>query len=208
MYSAWFVRAVIGSPASYAVLKTVVETWQTPPPRAVWSSPLMITVAWDASVPRRPVDGSEEVREVRVRGMPTELGLAVPVLLEQQHRGELPARDLPARWSELDGDRRRQHALVESLRRCQVGNGDMRLLKAHGQGDGRSLEACERAHDDPRGGAPIEHRPCLAVDELDPQALPHEPCVASRSVDRLPEQAQLVRHRGLVGVRSGRDPGR
>ena len=28
-----FVRAVIFSPASYAALKTVVDTWQTPPPR-------------------------------------------------------------------------------------------------------------------------------------------------------------------------------
>ena len=32
-------------PASYAALNTVVETWQTPPPRPVWSSPLMITGA-------------------------------------------------------------------------------------------------------------------------------------------------------------------
>ena len=45
MYSAWFVRAVIFRPASYAALKTVVETWQTPPPRPVCSSPLMITGA-------------------------------------------------------------------------------------------------------------------------------------------------------------------
>ena len=45
MYSAWLVREVIFSPASYAALKTVVETWQTPPPRPVPSSPLMITGA-------------------------------------------------------------------------------------------------------------------------------------------------------------------
>ena len=32
-------------PASYAALKTVVETWHTPPPSPVWSSPLMITGA-------------------------------------------------------------------------------------------------------------------------------------------------------------------
>ena len=38
-------RAVIGRPASYAALKTVVETWQTPPPSPVCSSPLMITGA-------------------------------------------------------------------------------------------------------------------------------------------------------------------
>ena len=38
-------RAVIGSPASYAALNTVVETWQTPPPSPVWSSPFTITGA-------------------------------------------------------------------------------------------------------------------------------------------------------------------
>ena len=38
-------RAVIGRPASYAALKTVVDTWQTPPPSPVWTSPLMITGA-------------------------------------------------------------------------------------------------------------------------------------------------------------------
>ena len=38
-------RAVIGSPASYAALNTVVETWQTPPPSPVSTSPLMITGA-------------------------------------------------------------------------------------------------------------------------------------------------------------------
>ena len=38
-------REVIGRPASYAALKTVVETWQTPPPRPSASSPLMITGA-------------------------------------------------------------------------------------------------------------------------------------------------------------------
>ena len=36
---------MIFRPASYAALKTVVETWQTPPPRPVDSSPLMITGA-------------------------------------------------------------------------------------------------------------------------------------------------------------------
>ena len=45
MYSAWFVRSVIFRPASYAALKVVVETWQTPPPSPVVSSPLMITGA-------------------------------------------------------------------------------------------------------------------------------------------------------------------
>jgi hypothetical protein len=45
MYSAWLTRWAIGRPASYAALNTVVETWQTPPPRPVWSSPLMITGA-------------------------------------------------------------------------------------------------------------------------------------------------------------------
>ena len=35
----------IESPASNAALKTVVETWQTPPPIPFWSSPLMITGA-------------------------------------------------------------------------------------------------------------------------------------------------------------------
>ena len=38
-------RETIGRPASYAALKTVVETWHTPPPRPVFSSPLMITGA-------------------------------------------------------------------------------------------------------------------------------------------------------------------
>jgi len=36
---------VIERPASYAALNVVVETWQTPPPRPVLSSPLMITGA-------------------------------------------------------------------------------------------------------------------------------------------------------------------
>ena len=44
-------RAVIGRPASYAALKTVVETWQTPPPSPVVSSPLMMTGA-----SRKPLD--------------------------------------------------------------------------------------------------------------------------------------------------------
>ena len=38
-------RVAIDRPASKAALKTVVETWQTPPPIPVWSSPLMITGA-------------------------------------------------------------------------------------------------------------------------------------------------------------------
>ena len=37
--------AVIGRPASYAALKTVVDTWHTPPPSPVSTSPLMITGA-------------------------------------------------------------------------------------------------------------------------------------------------------------------
>src|SRR5665213_1496573 len=45
MYSAWFVRSVIFKPASNAVLKTVVDTWQTPPPSPVVTSPLTITGA-------------------------------------------------------------------------------------------------------------------------------------------------------------------
>ena len=39
------------SPASYAELNTVVETWHTPPPSPVVSSPLMITGA-----SRKPFD--------------------------------------------------------------------------------------------------------------------------------------------------------
>ena len=38
-------RRPIGSPASKAALKTVVDTWQTPPPMPFWSSPLMMTGA-------------------------------------------------------------------------------------------------------------------------------------------------------------------
>jgi hypothetical protein len=43
--------SVIGRPASYAALNVVVETWHTPPPRPVLSSPLMITGA-----SRKPFD--------------------------------------------------------------------------------------------------------------------------------------------------------
>ena len=38
-------RLSIDSPASNTALKSVVETWQTPPPMPFWSSPLMITGA-------------------------------------------------------------------------------------------------------------------------------------------------------------------
>jgi hypothetical protein len=56
------VRSVILRPASYAALNTVVETWQTPPPRPVCSSPLMITGASrnPFAALRSPVAGLKE----------------------------------------------------------------------------------------------------------------------------------------------------
>src|SRR5712691_5089869 len=120
MYSAWFVRAVIGSPASYAALKTVVETWHTPPPRPVPSSPLMITGASRKhfAALRSPVD--------RVRD---ELDVVDPVRVPAVER--LVARDEAgdAHRARLGGRSRRRlrlDAKVREASRRRDGCGEQR----------------------------------------------------------------------------------